>query len=138
LLRTRGCASDLRDGERAYALGRGEAIVLLPCRAGPYQTAFLVFRTRGAGRIELLRLSAPTLRINAEDGAYADPDFDPASATLSEAVRGRALGDCGYGADWTFDGRAFRLVRFTRQDRCGGPPGDWLVLFRSQGRAPPP
>ena len=138
LLRARGCATDLQDGERAYALGRGEAIVLLPCRAGPYQTAFLAFRARGAGRIDLLRLAAPTLRINAEAGEYADPDFDPASATLSEAVRGRALGDCGYSADWTFDGRAFRLTRFARQDRCGGPPGDWLVLFRSQAPAPPP
>ncbi|WP_189644793.1 DUF1176 domain-containing protein [Luteimonas gilva] len=125
--------------DSAYALSGDEALVLLNCFNGAYQSASLGFRIDRAGRgpARRLVLQAP-IRTGDNDGRidyFTNADYDPASATLSHAAKGRGLGDCGEAASWRFDGREFRLASYAYLGRCSGAdPGDWPTLFRSAGR----
>lgn len=56
--------------------------------------------------------------------------YDPATGTLSYFYKQRGLGDCGAGAAWVFDGKAFQLSEFHIMSRCTGVAyGDWPSLW---------
>jgi len=132
--------ASLTEDDDAEPLNGTEALVLLACGSGPYQSWSLAFRVpRDApGQARLLVLpTPPTLDAKPDpslDGEYTEGTFDPKTATFSEAAKGRGLADCGFSTAWTFDGRDFHLSSFARQERCGGDPGDWPTLYRTRAQ----
>ncbi|QTD94578.1 DUF1176 domain-containing protein [Burkholderia anthina] len=119
--------------EAAYALDARQALVLLPCIMGAYQGSsdvFIVPRV-GGGTPEPIKLRDPAGGVM--DSLLTEPGFDPATGTLSTAAKGRGLADCGFRAEWIWDGHAFQISAASRQTTCGGiEPGDWPTLYRSR------
>lgn len=125
--------------DSAYALNGDDALVLLNCLNGAYQSASLAFRIDRAGRGPARRviLQAP-IKIGENDGRidyFTNAEYFPDTATLFHSAKGRGLADCGEAATWRFDGREFRLASYAYLGRCSGAePGNWPALFRSSGR----
>ncbi|ABB12583.1 DUF1176 domain-containing protein [Burkholderia lata] len=119
--------------EAAYALDSRNALVFLPCIAGAYQGSSDVFiapRT-GGGAPQPIKLGGPVGGVM--DPSLVEPHFDPATGTLSTFAKGRGLADCGFQAEWIWDGRAFQISAASQQETCGGTaPGDWPTLYRSR------
>ena len=131
------CFVDPADAfDAAGALDGDEALVMLECWRGAYQSSSLLFRTRrdGSGTAVRVRLPLP-VRIEGERrmvDAFTNVDFS--AGHLSHMAKGRGIADCGESASWTYDGRDFRLQRYHLLDRCrGGEPGDWPALWRTRG-----
>lgn len=130
------------DHDRAWKLNDKEALVVLTCMNGAYQSSSLAFRAPldGPSRAALLKLDVPRAAqgdmegVNPDDeaGEYGGADFDPASATFSKIGYARGIGDCGQSAKWVFDGQNFQLLEVRYQNRCGGEPDDWPTLYRAQ------
>ena len=122
--------------DAAGALDGDEALVMLECWRGAYQSSSLLFRTRrdGSGTAVRLRLPLPA-HVEGERrvvDAFTNVDFS--AGHLSHMAKGRGIADCGESASWTYDGRDFRLQRYHLLDRCrGGAPGEWPALWRSRG-----
>jgi hypothetical protein len=121
--------------DQAFALDATQALVLIGCGVGAYNTSqlgFLVPLGRGGSRP--LSLRAPVA--GPAGGTTIDlvnSGFDPATAALSHASKGRGLADCGESATWRFDGKVFQLADYTLLTRCGGlEPGDWITLWRTR------
>jgi len=127
--------------DQAFALDGDEALLLLNCITGAYQSAGFAFRVPrdGKGPAKRIALQAP-VRINGDSGRidwFINGDYDPATAMLSHFAKGRGLADCGEAASWRYDGRDFKLASYESLGRCGGMgPGDWPTLYRtSAGKA---
>jgi hypothetical protein len=134
-LKAHECDADASQ-DLAYALNDREALVLLYCRMAAYQGSVLLYRAPRAApaKAVIVRLPLqPTLKPEDADtqGEYVEGAWDEKTATFTEAAKGRGLADCGLSTDWVFDGQDFHIASFTRQERCGGPPGDWPSLYRS-------
>jgi len=118
------------DQDLAVLLSPDEALVLLECFRGPYQSASLAFRGAPDKPSQAERLPLP-LPLEAKPmDIYFSADYDPATHIFSMKANGRGLGDCGRSASWVFDGRRFQLVAYAKQGRCGGIVS-WPVLWRS-------
>lgn len=140
LLEGEDCSTP-QDGahDEAHPLSPTEALVLLECWRGAYQSSSMVFAAARKPPYASRRLVLPTLALDAKQPATVDHvtsgDFDPKSGTLSHFAKGRGLADCGEAANWVFDGRQFRLASYDHLGRCGGvAPGDWLPLWRTEPR----
>jgi hypothetical protein len=137
LLSASDCSSPDGPRDQVVLLTTTEALVMLQCIGGAYQSGYLLFRApqQDPGAARHLVLSTPKAgRAGDVDDPYGtliDPDYDPATGTLMSAGRGRGMGDCGSSARWVFDGKDFRIARYSFQDSCRGFPGDWPVLWRT-------
>ncbi len=134
-LKAHNCDGDASLDE-AHALNKSEAIVILFCTEAAYQGSSLLYRAPRAapGKAVLVLLPTPsTIQADGADvaGEYSEAAWDEKTATFTESAKGRGLADCGITTEWVFDGKAFHLASFSRQERCGGPPGDWPTLYRS-------
>jgi hypothetical protein len=135
-------ASDCEDAanqDDAQPLTRSEALVMVGCIMGAYQGSALVYRVpRDApGRARRVELPLPpTAEADAAErrGELVAADYDPKAATLTFSAKGRGLADCGTSGSWVFDGADFKLEEYNYKGRCGGPPGDWLSIWRSAPR----
>ncbi|QFS40175.1 DUF1176 domain-containing protein [Burkholderia cepacia] len=119
--------------EAAYALDKHNALVFLPCIMGAYQGSSDVFIAPriGGGKPEPVKLPIPEGGFS--DPSLVEPDFDPATGTLSTFGKGRGLADCGFQASWIWGGHAFRMSTVSQQKTCGGVQGgDWPTLYRSR------
>lgn len=122
--------------DNAHSLGTDEALVLIECWRGAYQSTSLAFRLPrdGSGAPQRVRLALP-FRIGGEDrvvDAFTNAGYE--KGELFHSAKGRGLADCGESASWVFDGRDFHLRRYYRLDACsGGRPGEWPALWRSRG-----
>lgn len=134
------CDPDLSDfsDDSAEPLTATDALVLLTCWSGAYQSSELVLRApRSApAQAQLVALQpppgAPKSDPDDDPAVLTEADYSPADATLSTSAKGRGLADCGVAAQWVFDGKGFEPSRYDYQDRCSGEPGDWLPLYRTQ------
>lgn len=134
------CDPDLSDfsDDSAEPLTGTDALVLLTCWGGAYQSSLLVLRApRNApaqAKLAALPLppGAPKPDPDDDPAVLSEADYSPADATLSTSAKGRGLADCGLSAQWVFDGRGFEPSSYDYQDRCSGAPGDWLPLYRTQ------
>lgn len=123
----------------AVALTPREALVLLECWRGAYQSTHLAFRTPMERPAEARRLVLPLpMARSPDDGgqvawdAFTNADYSNDSSTLHHFAKGRGLADCGDSASWVFDGRDFHLTEWRYLGSCrGGEPGDWPALWRS-------
>ncbi|WP_161790382.1 DUF1176 domain-containing protein, partial [Inquilinus limosus] len=137
LLSASDCSSPDGPRDQVVALTATEALVMLQCIGGAYQSGYLLFRAplQDPGAARHLVLSTPKAGwagdVDDPSGTLIDPDYDPATGTLMSAGRGRGMGDCGSSARWVFDGKDFRIARYSFQDSCRGLPGDWPVLWRT-------
>ena len=65
--------------------------------------------------------------------AVWNPEFDPATLTLTSISIWRAGGDCGEVLKWVWTGREFQVAEFSAMPECEGlPPSDWPVLYSAQ------
>jgi hypothetical protein len=140
LLKTHECEDDFLTADQAEPLTDREALVILGCASGAYQSSVLIFRApRDAAQkaSQIILPLQPTL--NAADtppqdrGEYvAEDGWFPKTATFTESAKGRGMADCGESTEWVFDGTQFHVASFNRLDRCsGGPPGDWPTIYRT-------
>ena len=133
------CDPDLSDfsGDTAEPLTASDALVLLTCWSGAYQSSLLVLRAprHAPAQAELAVLppppGAPKPDPDDDPTVLTEADYSPKDGTLSTSAKGRGLADCGVAAQWVFDGRGFQPSSFDYQDRCSGEPGDWLPLYRT-------
>jgi hypothetical protein len=121
----------------AYALNDTRALVLIPCIMGAYQGSYIGFLTdrqnSSAAELSLPSAFQGVAPDQATTKDLTEADFDPKTATLAMAAKGRGLADCGMSASWIWDGHVFVLSALAYQDACGGMnPGDWPTLFRSK------
>lgn len=136
LLSASGCSADATGGQ-VVPLTATEALVMLQCGQGAYQSGYLLFRTplQDPGAARHLVLATPKAGwagdVDDPSGSLIEPDYNPATGTLMSAGRGRGIGDCGSSASWVFDGTDFRIARYSFQDSCRGFPGDWPALWRT-------
>jgi hypothetical protein len=73
------------------------------------------------------------LKIPKNKEAVFNPQFDPATLTLTSFSVWRAAGDCGEILKWVWTGREFQVAEFKAMPECEGlPPSDWPVLYRAQ------
>ena len=122
----------------AMPLTGTDALVLLQCWSGAYQTAALVLRVPRAAPQQARAVALPEVPGGLPAGKNDDPGvvteafYDPATATLSSFAKGRGIGDCGIARAWVFDGTAFQPASRDEQRRCAGSPGDWPALYRTR------
>ena len=130
-----------REPPTVYPLDRTSALAIRPCYQAAYQGSSVVaVLARNGGAERPVTLSLPGVPgISGEPGPatdgpdMVDPDFDPASGTLSTVSKGRGLADCGSSEAWVWSRGAFRLKSLSYQDQCGGTePGDWPTLFQTR------
>lgn len=134
------CDPDLSDfsADSAEPLTGTDALVLLTCWSGAYQSSLLVLRApRNAPAKAVLAVlplppGAPKPDPDDDPAVLTEADYSPKDGTLSTSAKGRGLADCGFAAQWVFDGRGFQPSSFDYQDRCSGAPGDWLPLYRTR------
>ncbi|QDQ27024.1 DUF1176 domain-containing protein [Chitinimonas arctica] len=130
------CATnDDDDGQQGdvAALSFREAIVLLPCGQGAYNTSYVTYRAQRHGKPKPARLVLPGLsKVFTASYEMTNAGYDPASQTLSQYTKGRGVGDCGEASGWIFDGRNFVLSSYSHQGRCGGQSLlDWPALWQT-------
>jgi hypothetical protein len=135
-LKASDCEADQTDADDAQPLTRREALVMVTCIVGAYQASVLVYRVPRDAPAQARRIELPLPPGEDADeaerkGELVSAGYDPKTALLTFSARGRGLGDCGASGSWVFDGQAFRLADYNLKNRCGGPPGDWLPLWRS-------
>jgi hypothetical protein len=74
-----------------------------------------------------------SLKIPTNKDAVFNPQFDPATLTLTSFSLWRAAGDCGEFLKWVWTGREFQVAEFSAMPECEGlPPSDWPVLYNAQ------
>ncbi len=134
------CDPDLRDfsADSAEPLTATDALVLLTCWGGAYQSSLLVLRAprhapaKAALVVLPLAPGAPKPDPDDDPAVLSEADYLPKDGMLTSSAKGRGLADCGVAAEWVFDGRGFQPSSYDYQGRCSGAPGDWLALYRTR------
>ncbi|WP_449758551.1 DUF1176 domain-containing protein [Erwinia persicina] len=141
LLASESCEPDTAARERSEALPLNDkqALVLVNCGLGAYQSASLLFVSSRDNPAEVTQLMLP-LPDKDDQGKplvmswFTEASYDPQSGELSWAGRGRGIADCGDSGGWKYDGKVFHLTRYNSQPECnGGEPGDWPSLWVTAG-----
>ena len=126
---------DVNNAPEVYALDAANALAIRPCYLAAYQGSSVVaILPRQGGAPKFVTLPLPGVPDHGTDGPdMVDPEFDPASGTLTTVSKGRGLADCGSSEAWAWSDSAFRMKALSYQDQCGGTePGDWPTLYRTQ------
>ncbi|WHT78647.1 DUF1176 domain-containing protein [Pseudomonas rhodesiae] len=113
----------------AGALTASQAMTVLSYDCAAYNCEYEVVRRARQAPYAQTALQLESLPL---DGAalQGSVGYDPATGTLSYFYKQRGLGDCGAGAVWLFDGKAFQLSEFHMMSRCTGVAyGDWPSLW---------
>ncbi|MCS4508772.1 DUF1176 domain-containing protein [Xylophilus ampelinus] len=134
----RKCDAPRGASDDAMPLTDTDALVLLRCWSGAYQSAALVLRVPRSAPQQARPVALPDVPGGLPVGKNDDPSvateafYDPATATLSSFAKSRGIGDCGIARSWVFDGTAFQPASRDEQRRCAGSPGDWPALYRTR------
>jgi Protein of unknown function (DUF1176) len=134
LLKTEEC-NDFEDVnfDNANMLSANEAIALIECTRGAYQSYFLAFRVPIRDVKKATAIAFPMQPGKPSESAIGNAEYDPKTGVLSSYGKGRGLFDCGETTDWVFDGKRFVLANYTFLNRCGGVnPGEFPTLWRSE------
>lgn len=121
--------------DSAHPLTRDEALVMIECWRGAYQSGYLLFRTAVDAPGPAVRLSLPWPagvkgRDEEQIDTFVNADYAPEIGLLSHFSKGRGIADCGEAASWIFDGHDFQLRSASYLDRCSGAnPGGFPILW---------
>jgi len=121
-----------RKNAQAERLSEKDALVLLECYRGAYQSSFYAYRVPIAHPELAQLIPLPSIPGRAPFDMITSAEFDPATGALSHAAKGRGIGDCGETAQWLFDGRQFVLTAMSSQPRCLGLWREYPVLWRNR------
>lgn len=123
-------------------LGGGARLYMIGCDSGAYNLRSLFFLARG-GAIEQLLFETPELTgpqrkedslVNASFASSVSelPGAEPILA-ITFFDKGRGLGDCGITGVHVWDGKAFRLARYSAMPECrGAAMASWPTLYRAE------
>lgn len=140
LLQKEGCEPDAESRERSEAqpLNAQQALVMINCGLGAYQSSSMLFISDRADATRSTQLTLP-LPVAGESGQperlswFTEGGYDPAAGELYFSGRGRGIADCGHNGSWKYDGKDFHLASYNNQPSCnGGEPGDWPSLWMSE------
>jgi hypothetical protein len=116
--------------------GNPQALALINCGGGLYNKSNAVYlgtqNAAGKWRFEPARFDYE----NQTSAKMANMDLLPNSAwdaktqLLNSVYKGRGIGDCGFRADFVWDGRSFRLVQAGEMKMCQGSM-DWITTWRA-------
>lgn len=143
LLEKESCEPDEENRSRSEAqpLNDRQALVLVNCGLGAYQSSSMLFISDRNDSSQSTSLTLP-LPLMTENGQpemlswFTEAEYDPKTATLFFSGRGRGLADCGHSGSWKYDGKAFHLASYNNQPSCnGGEPGDWPSLWVTSVKA---
>ncbi|MFG1175826.1 DUF1176 domain-containing protein [Erwiniaceae bacterium CAU 1747] len=137
LLVKESCEPDAENRSRSEVqpLNHEQALVLLNCGLGAYQSSSMLFIIDRADprRSTSLTLSLPLPGENGQPEMltwFTEAEYDPKTATLFFSGRGRGIADCGQSGSWKYDGKQFHLASYNSQPSCnGGEPGDWPSVW---------
>ncbi|QKJ88979.1 DUF1176 domain-containing protein [Paramixta manurensis] len=119
----------------AQPLDDKNALVMINCVQGAYQSSSLVFITPRAAPQTAKLLTLPLPLVEGQDKPdnvswFTEVSYDPKTGELFHAARGRGIADCGESAGWRYDGKTFHLISYNSQPSCdGGEPGDWPSIW---------
>lgn len=124
-----------RGRSEAQPLDDKQALVLINCGLGAYQSSSMLFISDRTDPTRSTSLTLP-LPLPGENGQpeilswFTEAEYDPKTATLSFSGRGRGIADCGHSGSWKYDGKTFHLASYNSQPSCnGGEPGDWPSVW---------
>ncbi|WP_455815662.1 DUF1176 domain-containing protein [Pseudomonas graminis] len=141
LLAKESCEPDKEARERSEAqpLNEKQALVLINCGLGAYQSSSMLFISERNDPQSSKQLTLP-LPGNDEDGKprvmswFTEATYDPQTGELYYSGRGRGIADCGDNGGWKYDGKTFHLTHYNNQQSCdGGEPGDWPSVWATAG-----
>lgn len=116
----------------ADRLEEHDALVMVECYRGAYQSGYRIFRVPvlqpGKARLILL----PSIPGRQPEDILTDAEYDAAKGTLNHFAKGRGIGDCGETAEWLFDGKDFVLSALASEPRCPGVLLDFPPLWRNR------
>ena len=129
------CFVDPKDAYTEVSrLNQKEALVMIECWRGAYQSSSLLFRVpiEQPSKAKQLILPLPNAfadnKMRKIDG-FTEPSFDQKTKRLFVSAKGRGLADCGESIEWQFDGQDFQLINWHYLDSCTGhSPGNWPPL----------
>lgn len=141
LLAKESCEPDQEARQRSEAqpLNEKQALVMVNCGLGAYQSSSLLFISSRdkPGETEHLTLPLPD---NDDQGNprimswFTEATYDTQTGELYFSGRGRGIADCGENGSWKYDGKTFHLATYNSQPGCnGGEPGDWPSLWATAG-----
>jgi len=116
----------------ATRLNTQEALVLVECARGAYQSGYLVFRVPVSQPSRAQQISLPWLPGEPAQDVIYEAEFDADKGRLSQRMKGRGIGDCGESSEWAFDGRGFVLTAVASEPRCPGILLDFPDMWRSR------
>jgi Protein of unknown function (DUF1176) len=125
-------ADDDEPQTQVARLNDADALVLVECGRGAYQSGYRAYRGPIAAPGELRQIALPSAPGRPASDWLMDADYHAPTATLSQFSKGRGLADCGEATSWLFDGRAFVLESLAIEPRCLGVMLDFPVLWRNQ------
>lgn len=144
LLEKESCEPDEENRGRSEAqpLNDKQALVLINCGLGAYQSSSMLFISDRTDPTQSRSLTLP-LPLPGENGQpeilrwFTEAEYDPKTATLFFSGRGRGIADCGHSGSWKYDGKTFHLASYNSQPSCnGGEPGDWPSVWLTAGTEP--
>lgn len=131
--------ADNHDRNEAQPLNDKQALVLINCGLGAYQSSSMLFISDRTDPTRSTPLTLP-LPLPGENGQpemlswFTEAEYDPKTATLFFSGRGRGIADCGHSGSWKYDGKTFHLASYNSQPSCnGGEPGDWPSVWVTAG-----
>lgn len=113
-------------------LSERDALVLLECYRGAYQSSYFAYRVPIAQPAQARKLVLPSIPGSEPMDMLTGAEFDARTGTLSHVAKLRGIGDCGESAQWLFDGQDFVLTTLARQPRCSGLWQEFPVLWRNR------
>jgi hypothetical protein len=125
-------ASEDTPNTEADRLDEHDALVMVECYRGAYQSGYRMFRVPIAQPAKVRMIVLPSIPGQQAEDILTDAEYDAAKGTLKHFAKGRGIGDCGESAQWTFDGRDFVLAAMASEPRCPGILLDFPVLWRSR------
>lgn len=130
---------EARGFSQAVPLNDKQALVLVNCGLGAYQSSSMLFISARDNPQNAKQLTLP-LPGNDEDGKprvmswFTDVSYDPQAGELYYSGRGRGIADCGDNGGWKYDGKTFHLMHYNNQQSCdGGEPGNWPSVWATAG-----
>ncbi len=106
--------------QQSFDLGDGKTLYLVNCWRAAYQNGRIALVTENAGAARLLTFKSWNGKRFISLESPTEPEFDPASKTLSSYHKGRGLGDCGSLAEWRWNGSEFKLTKYFYKEKCDG------------------